>query len=97
MDIINKTYELIDELDSSSLIKDLIYYKNKILENRELCELINKGNKENDEYVLMSIKRDLYKYEEYKIYNELYSELKFIVMDINSRYKALFNERMCGI
>ena len=45
----------------------------------------------------MSIKRDLYKYEEYKIYNELYSELKFIVMDINSRYKALFNERMCGI
>lgn len=97
MDIINKTYELIDELDSSSLIKDLIYYKNKILENRELCELINKGNKENDEYVLMSIKRALYKYEEYKIYNELYSELKFIVMDINSRYKALFNERMCGI
>ncbi len=97
MDIINKTYELIDELDSSSLIKDLICYKNKILENRELCELINKGNKEKDEYVLMSIKRDLYKYEEYKRYNELYSELKFIVMDINSRYKALFNERMCGI
>ena len=97
MDIINKTYELIDELDSSSLIKDLIYYKNKILENRELCELINKGNKEKDDYILMSIKRDLYKYEEYKIYNELYSKLKFIVMDINSRYKALFNERMCGI
>ena len=97
MDIINKTYELIDELDSSSLIKDLIYYKNKILENRELCELINKGNKEKDDYILMSIKRDLYKYEEYKIYNELYSKRKVIVMDINSRYKALFNERMCCI
>ena len=97
MDIMEKTYELIDVLDSSSLIKDLAYYKNKILSNRELCSLIDKGNKEKDEYVLMSIKRDLYKYLEYREYMRLYNELSFIVMDINSRYKALFNDRMCSI
>ena len=97
MDIIYKTYELIDVLDNSSLMKDLVCYKNKILNNRELCELIEKGNMEKDEYILMSIKISLYKYEEYKKYNELYNELNYIVMNINSRYRALFNERMCGI
>ena len=97
MDIIYKTYELIDMLDNSSLMKDLVYYKNKILENKELCDLIEKGNKEEDKYVLMSIKIKLYKYEEYKKYNELYNKLNYIVMDINSRSRSLFNERMCGI
>lgn len=97
MDIMNKTYELIDVLDNSSLIKELTYYKNKILDNKELCSLIDRGNKEDDRYVLMSIKKDLYKYMEYKKYMELYNELFFIVMDINSRFKKLFNERSCGI
>ena len=97
MDIINKTYELIDVLDSSSLIKDLTYYKNKILENKKLYELIDRGNKEEDKYVLMSIKKELYEYLEYREYMRLYNELSFIVMDINSRFKALFNERKCGI
>lgn len=97
MDIINKTYELIDVLDSSSLIKDLLFYKNKILNNKKLCDLIAKGNSEKDDYVLIGIKLELYKYEEYKKYQELYNELNFIVMDINSRYKSLFNERKCGI
>ena len=97
MDIMNKTYELIDVLDSSSLIKELTYYKNKILNNKELCELIDKGNREDDKYVLMSIKKDLYKYIEYKKYMELYNELNFIIIDINSRYKSLFNDRSCSI
>lgn len=97
MDIMEKTYELIDVLDNSSLIKDLTYYKNKILENKKLCGLIDKGNKEEDKYVLMSIKKELYEYLEYREYMRLYNELSFIVMDINSRFKALFNERMCSI
>ena len=97
MDIMEKTYELIDVLDNSSLIKDLSYYKNKILDNKKLCELIDKGNKEEDKYVLMSIKKELYEYLEYREYMRLYNELSFIVMDINSRFKSLFNERMCSI
>lgn len=97
MDIMNKTYELIDALDNSSLIKDLTVYKEKILSNKKLCDLIDRGNMEEDKYVLMSIKKELYEYFEYKEYMRLYNELNFIVMEINSRYKALFNERRCCI
>ena len=97
MDIMNKTYELIDVLDNSSLIKELTFYKNKIINNKELCELIKKGNNEEDKYVLMSIKKDLYNNFEYSEYMRLYNELNYIVMNINSRYKSLFNDRMCSI
>ena len=97
MDIMNKTYELIDVLDNSSLIKDLTFYKNKILNNKELCSLIERGNREEDKYVLMSIKKDLYNNFEYSEYMRLYNELNYIVMDINSRYKSLFNDRMCSL
>ena len=97
MDIMNKTYELIDVLDNSSLIRDLTYYKEKILSNEKLCALIDRGNSEDDKYVLMSIKKELYEYLEYREYIRLYNELMYIVMDINSRYKALFNERRCSI
>ena len=92
-----KTYELIDVIDNSYLIKELEYYKDKILSNKELCSLIDKGNKEVNDYVLMEIKKELYTYLEYKKYMELYNELNFIVMDINNKYKSLFNERSCSL
>lgn len=97
MDIMNKTYELIDVLDTSSLIKDLTIYKEKIFGNKKLCNLIDSGNREEDKYVLMSIKKELYEYFEYREYMRLYNELNFIVMEINSRYKDLFSERRCCV
>lgn len=96
MEIMNKTYELIDVLDNSSLIKDLVFYKERIMENKKLCSLIAVGNKEDNEYYFRQIKKELYEYEEYREYMRLYNELNYIVMDINSRYKSLFNERVCG-
>ena len=97
MDIMNKTYELIDELDNSSLFKNLSLYKEKIMNNKALRELIDKGNNTSDKYLLLSIKQELYKYPEYKEYMKLYNEIMYIVMDINNRYKSLFNERKCSI
>ena len=97
MDIMNKTYELIDVLENSSLFRDLALYKDRIMNNKELRDLIDRGNREEDEYILLSIKKDLYKYDEYKEYMKLYNEIMYIVMDINKRYKDLFNERMCSI
>ena len=97
MDIMNKTYELIDVLDNSDLFKELTIYKEKIINNRELRELIDKANKEKDKYKLLSLKKNLYKYEEYQEYNRIYNEIMYIVMNINSRFKSLFNnERMCS-
>ena len=93
----NKTYELIDVLEKSSLFKDLALYKDRIMNNKELRELINRGNSEEDKYILLSIKKDLYKYDEYREYMRVYNEIMYIVMDINKRYKDLFNERKCSI
>lgn len=96
MDIMNKTYELIDVLDNSKLFKDLSLYKERIMKNNTLRDLIDKCNHEEDKYILLSLKKDLYKYEEYVEYNRIYNEIMYIVMDINNRYKSLFNERMCN-
>jgi len=91
MDIINKTYELIDTLDNSDLFKDLTIYKEKIMNNKELRELIDVSNNETDKYKLLGLKQELYKYEEYIEYNRIYNEIMYIVMNINSRFKSLFN------
>ena len=97
MDIMNKTYELIDVLDKSELFKCLSIYKEKIMNNKELSELIDKANKEKDKYKLLSLKQELYKYVEYTNYNNIYNEILYIVIDINSRFKSLFNnERKCS-
>lgn len=97
MDIMNKTYELIMAMEESDLFKEMDMYKKRIMNNGELKDLIDKGNKEEDEYVLLDMKKNLYKYEEYREYMRLYSEIMYIVMDINKRYRDLFNERKCSI
>ena len=88
-DIMNKTFEFLDTLDNSDIIKNLTIYKNKILKNKEIQELINKGNNTSDKYLLMDIKRKLYKYDDYVQYMKYYNELMYIVMDINSRFKKI--------
>lgn len=95
MDIIMKTYELIDALDSSQLFQNLDFFKEKIKGNDELKNLIDKGNNTTDEYTLLAIKQELYKYDEYKEYMKIYNEIMYIVMNINNNYKKLFLERMC--
>ena len=94
-EIMNKTYELIDVLDSSELIKDLELYKDRISSNKELSKLINEGNNTSDDYLLLDIKRRLYKNNDYKNYMDRYNELMYIVMNINSRYKSLLGKGSC--
>ena len=94
-DIIKKTFEFIDMLDESVMIKNLSYYKDIIENNDELIELIHQGNNTNDQYKLLDIKNKLYQYSEYKRYMHYYNELMYIVMDINSRYKKLIGKGSC--
>ncbi|MBQ6494404.1 MAG: YlbF family regulator [Bacilli bacterium] len=88
-EIMDKTFKLIDVLDNSDVIKNITLYKNKVISNTEIQELINIGNKTMDKYKLMDIKRKLYKYEDYVNYMKYYNELMYIVMDINSRFKSI--------
>ena len=61
MDIMNKTYELIDVLDKSDLFKELALSKEKIMNNKVLRDLIDKYNNEEDKYIKLSLKQDIYK------------------------------------
>lgn len=91
-EIMIKTYELIDVLDSSNLILDLVKYRDIILNDNDLRKLIDEGNSTDDEYLLLDIKRRLYKNKDYKNYMDKYNELMYIVMKINSRYNKLLGK-----
>lgn len=88
-DIMDKTFKLIDVLDNSDIIKNITIYKDKIINNREIQELISKGNNTCDKYMIMDIKKKLYEYSDYVNYMKYYNELMYIVMDINSRFKSI--------
>lgn len=88
-EIMEKTYELIDVLEESNLIKDLEKYREVIYNNKELRQLIDKGNNISDDYLLLDIKKKLYSDNDYKNYMDKYNELLYIVMDINNRFKDL--------
>ena len=92
-DIMNKTFELLDVLDNSDIIKNLTIYKNNIISNKDIQELISKGNNTSDKYLLMDIKRQLYKYDDYVQYMKYYNELMYVVMDINSRFKKIIGNK----
>ena len=94
--IMEKTFELIDMLDDSEMIKEVEKYKRQVLENKEIQELLKVGNNTSIEYEQLEIKKKLYEYPEYRGYMKYYDELMFLVMEINSYFKKITNSgRRC--
>ena len=94
--IMEKTFELIDMLDDSEIIKELEKYKRQVLENKEIQELLKVGNSTSIEYEQLEIKKKLYEYPEYRGYMKYYDELMFLVMKINQGLKKFTkNGRRC--
>ena len=94
--IMEKTFELIDMLDDSEIIKELEKYKRQVLENKEIQELLKVGNSTSIEYEQLEIKKKLYEYPEYRGYMKYYDKLMFLVMEINSYFKKFTNSgRRC--
>ena len=94
-EIMEKTFELIDALEDSNLIKELDKYKRRISSNESLSKLIKEGNTTSDRYMLLDIKRRLYNNSDYKNYMDSYNKLMYIVMGINSRYNKLLGKGCC--
>lgn len=92
-EIIEKTYDLLDILDNSKLIKDLTLYKNKLLNNKNVLLLINKINDSNDDLEKVRLKKELYENDDYKKYMDCYNELSYIVLRINMQYRKYTNTR----
>ena len=94
--IMEKTFELIDMLDDSEIIKELEKYKRQVLENKEIQELLKVGNNTSIEYEQLEIKKKLYEYPEYRGYMKYYDELMLLVMKINQGFKKFTkNGRRC--
>ena len=92
-EIIEKTYKLLDTLDKSDLIKNLTYYKEKLLKNEEVLSLIKQINKENNHETKISLKKKLYDIDDYKNYMKYYNELYYIVLRINKKYSEYTNTK----
>lgn len=89
--IILKTYELIDALEESDIIKDLTMAKNILLKDKQVLNDIKLVNDDN----LISLKQKLYNNTMYKQYMNNYNKLFYIVLEINNRYKKIIDNRMC--
>ena len=94
--IIEKTYEFLDYLESSNLIKELTYYKNKVNSNKELLSLIKLCNEEEDNKKIIEYRLKIYSYKEYKEYMKRYNSLYLIILKINKKYKELTGEKSCS-
>ena len=95
--IIEKTYELIDTLDSSDLIKKIVEYKTRINNNPDLLKLIEKCNHSENTVDYITIKKQIYKYEEYQNYINYYNQLYYIIYNMNNRYKKLLEGKGCNL
>lgn len=94
-DIIKKTYELIDNLEDSNLIKQLDIAKYNVYSNDKLMNLINKAKNSIDEEEIRRIRQILLKDKDYNTYMKCYNELNLIVLKINQRYNSYFENRSC--
>ena len=65
-EIINKTFELIDVLEESSLIKELSYYKNIIMKDTYILDKVKKINDSKYDYEITKLKKELYQNDNYK-------------------------------
>ncbi len=95
MGIIDATFKFLDELDNSKLIRDLKFYKNKALNNKQIIELVDIINKEEDNNEKIRLRKKLYLFDDYKKYMERYNELSLIIMKINYQYREYTNTREC--
>lgn len=95
--VIEKTNNLINVLENSELIKNLEHYKFKVIINNKLLNLINKYNLTEDKYERISLKEQIYKYDEYKLYMKYYNELFYYILKINNKFREYKNEKSCNI
>ena len=89
--IIEATYNLIDDLEKSNLIKKLTKYKNRLMLNKEVLKAIKDLKKETDTDIIIKKRQALYKNNDYKMYMKYYNELSLLVLQINRQYKKYTN------
>ena len=90
-EVIEKTYELLDYLDNSKIVKDLTTAKNKLLNNQDILKKIKKYQKEKN----ITLKKEIFNNPDYDNYMQCYNELSYLVMDINKKIKNITGKKEC--
>ena len=92
IEVLDKLDDIINELEDSTLIKDLVKYKELSLNDKELSILMNNYKKESSNPYSNSFKeakKNLYNNENFYNYNHLEGELRFLILNINSKLNRL--------
>ena len=92
-DIINATYNFLDVLDRSPLIKKLTKYKQELLKDKKTLSLIKEIKKETNPDILITKRKKLYENNNYKMYMKYYNELSLIILKINHQYHTYTNTK----
>lgn len=89
--VIEKTYELIDVMDNSDMVRNIKSSKKKLLLDRKFIRKIASVQED------MSIdnKKKLYDNVYYKMYMDNYYELQLIILDINKRINGILGNKEC--
>lgn len=89
--VIEKTYELIDVIDNSNMVRNIKSSKEKLLLDRKFIRKIASVQED------MSIdnKKKLYDNVYYKMYMDNYYELQLIILDINKRINSILGNKEC--
>ena len=90
-EIIDATYNFLDNLDNSDIIKNITKYRKRLLNNKEILSKISDIQKENDDNKLIMGRKKTYDNNDYKMYMKYYNELSLIIMNINNKYKEYTN------
>ena len=86
-DIVEATYNFLDTLDNSELIKNLNKYKNELLNNKPILKEIANIKKETNNETIISRRKELFANNDYKMYMKYYNELSLIILKINKKYQ----------
>lgn len=96
--VLDRLDSIINELDNSELIKELVKYKKLSLNDKELSKLMDNYKKESSNPYSNSFKeakKKLYDNTNFYNYNHLEGELRFLVLNINSRLNKLVPKKNC--
>ncbi len=92
-DIVEATYNFLDTLDDSELIKNLTKYKNNLLNNKVILKEISNLKKEMNNEIIISKRKELFDNYDYKMYMKYYNELSLIILKINKKYQEYTSTR----
>ncbi len=93
-EITTATYNFLDALDNSDIIKELTKYKDRLLKNKNLLEAIKITKKETNSDILITKRKIIYEDNDYRMYMKYYNELSLIILKINKQYKKYTSTRI---